>query len=261
LWFLRELTSVLLIKKFNYDSYLINGFCWRIPLQYEHIKMHKAFAINNKGIDYFVGDIHGHYLLLIEQLKQLNFDFNNDRLFAVGDIIDRGNESEQCLELLIEPWFNSTLGNHEHLFLQGFEIYSSWQLLIENGGSWLKKWLNKTEKLLAWGHLIRIQMPLAITVETMYGNIGVVHADAPETWGIFETNAIEDIHPYIWNRLVFNGISKAKVRGVDAVFHGHDQVDKPVSVNNQLWADTLQKTGILSIMSAEEIMSIINKND
>ncbi|MFT6834479.1 MAG: serine/threonine protein phosphatase 1 [Francisellaceae bacterium] len=251
----------MLVNKFDYDSHLINAFYWRIPLQHGHIKMHKAFAINHKGTDYFVGDIHGHYSLLVEQLKQLNFDFKNDRLFAVGDIIDRGNESEKCLELLIEPWFNSTLGNHEHLFLQGFETYSSWELLIDNGGSWLKKWLNKTERLLSWGHLIRIQMPLAITVETQYGNIGVVHADAPETWGVFENRTVEDIHPYIWNRLVVNGISKAKIKGVDAVFHGHNQVDKPFSVNNQLWADTLQKTGILSIMSAEKIMSIINNND
>jgi len=252
---------VLSDKKFNYDHYLVHDFDWRIPLQLENIKMHKAFIINTKGIDYFVGDIHGHYSLLIEQLKQLNFNFNNDRLFAVGDIIDRGDESEQCLELLIEPWFNSTLGNHEHLFLQGFETYSSWQLLIDNGGSWLEKWLNKTEKLLAWGHLIRIQMPLAITVETPYGTIGVVHADAPKAWGEFENRAVEDIHPYIWNRLVSNGMSKAKVKGVDAVFHGHNQVEKPFLVNNQLWADTLQKTGILSIMSAEQIMRIINEND
>lgn len=36
---------------------------------------------------FVVGDIHGCYDLLMRQLKQINFDFNNDLLVSVGDMV------------------------------------------------------------------------------------------------------------------------------------------------------------------------------
>jgi len=45
---------------------------------------------NTEGQDFFVGDIHGMYNLLMSQLNLLGFDRNVDRLFSVGDIVDRG---------------------------------------------------------------------------------------------------------------------------------------------------------------------------
>lgn len=235
-----------------------------MALKLDKINSHKKFPLNGSGQDYFVGDIHGHHQLLLQQLAEVNFNFETDRLFAVGDLIDRGIASEKCIELLIEPWFHSVLGNHEHLFLQGFENNVCWQVLIENGGGWLENWLDSPSKLLAWAHLMRIKMPLAITVKTALGEIGITHADAPLNWKSLATTDISNIAPYIWQRQNFiahnNAQDKTSICGIDVVFHGHNQVNTVKVINNQLWADTIQKTGRLSIMSANDIFDLIKNN-
>ena len=42
---------------------------------------------------YVVGDLHASYSLLMQELKNLNFDFHNDLLICTGDLIDRGEEN------------------------------------------------------------------------------------------------------------------------------------------------------------------------
>ncbi len=228
-------------------------------MNFDKLKLHKTFPFNRSGIDYFVGDIHGHHTLLLQQLDAINFNFRRDRLFAVGDIIDRGPESERCLDLLVQPWFKSVIGNHEHLFLQGIEGPKNWEYLLNNGGHWIPKWLGFSGKLVAWANLIRIMMPISITVETRFGSIGVLHADAPTDWKMLINDRSVNIIQCIWNRQDFSVLDKAPITSVDAVFHGHNQVDDAIIINNQIWADTLQKTGKLSIMSAEEVMRCIHK--
>ncbi len=223
----------------------------------------KHFDQNNLGQDYFIGDIHGNHTLLIEQLKKIQFNFTIDRLFAVGDIIDRGDQSEQCIELLIEPWFHSVLGNHEYLFLQGFNSPNYWELLLKNGGQWTNKWLDNPNKLLAWAHLIRIKMPLSMSVKTEFGVIGITHAEAPANWHQFKNLKITEqgITPFIWHRRNLIQPSGKAIINVDAVVHGHNSLAAPIVINNQIWIDTLQKTGSLTILKDTEIFSLIKKNN
>jgi serine/threonine protein phosphatase 1 len=225
-----------------------------------NIKRAKEITLNKLGKDYFVGDIHGHYQLLMAQLSEVNFNFTTDRLFAVGDIIDRGLDSEKCIELLVEPWFHSVLGNHEYLFLQGFDNPNSWQLLFENGGAWIKNWLDNPSKLLAWAHLMRIKMPLSMSIETPYGMIGVIHADSPKKWQQLQDTDMRNLFPLIWQRQDFTTLNKSPISGIAAVFHGHNQVERVKVVNNQLWADTLQRSDRLSILSGNEVFNYIREN-
>lgn len=57
------------------------------------------FSKNNTGQDYVVGDIHGCYELLMTRLDAMKFDRKHDRLFSVGDLVDRGRDSFKCLKL------------------------------------------------------------------------------------------------------------------------------------------------------------------
>ena len=67
----------------------------------KRIRQHQHYSINELGTDFFVGDIHGHYQLLLDSLSQVGFNDNNgDRVFLVGDIINRGPDSYSCVELL-----------------------------------------------------------------------------------------------------------------------------------------------------------------
>ncbi len=49
---------------------------------------------NNIGNDYVCGDVHGCYDKLQEALDEIGFDPTKDRLFIVGDLVDRGPQSE-----------------------------------------------------------------------------------------------------------------------------------------------------------------------
>lgn len=73
------------------------------------------FSQNTLGRDIAVGDIHGCFSKLKTSLKRIRFDPSKDRLFSVGDLVDRGPESHHVLEWLDLSWFHAICGNHEQL--------------------------------------------------------------------------------------------------------------------------------------------------
>ena len=59
-------------------------------LQTTEVSRVKRFAANTAGRDFAVGDIHGHFTRLQSALDKAGFEPSVDRLFSVGDLIDRG---------------------------------------------------------------------------------------------------------------------------------------------------------------------------
>lgn len=49
-----------------------------------------------------VGDIHGGYLALKQVLEAVNFDYENDRLVALGDVTDGWPDVAECIEELMK---------------------------------------------------------------------------------------------------------------------------------------------------------------
>jgi serine/threonine protein phosphatase 1 len=74
-----------------------------------------TFLANTVGRDFAVGDIHGCFSALQKVLDTVTFDPAVDRLFSVGDLVDRGPESHLVLEWLDKPWFHAIGGNHDHM--------------------------------------------------------------------------------------------------------------------------------------------------
>lgn len=67
---------------------------------------------------YCISDIHGEYDLFINLLKRINFK-DDDELYILGDIIDKGNDSIKLLNYIFS--LNNCyciLGNHEYEFLK-----------------------------------------------------------------------------------------------------------------------------------------------
>ncbi len=130
----------------------------------------KTLPANRTGRDFVVGDLHGCFSLLREQLEAVNFDATCDRLFSVGDLIDRGPESFACLELLREPWFHAVLGNHEAMLLTYCQArgsdYHRPRDFLNNGGDWLFA-LNPEQREEAERDLIPrlLHTPLMLRVE------------------------------------------------------------------------------------------------
>ncbi|GAA6173598.1 serine/threonine protein phosphatase [Colwellia sp. KU-HH00111] len=220
-------------------------------------KAHRAVASNAKGIDYFVGDIHGNLSGLLVHLHSLGFNFSTDRLFACGDLINRGENSIGCLELLMQPWFFSVLGNHEEMFLRSFDEPAFYQALVKNGGEWIKALSHQPGKLMALAQLIRIKMPLTLSVSSKHGKVGVAHADSPQNWQAISLDNT-CIHHCLWSRRNMNEKNKGiKIAQISFTVHGHNSVHSPVIINNQIWIDTLQFSGNFTILSTAQLAQLI----
>lgn len=70
-------------------------------------------------MNYVIGDIQGCFRGLQKLLKTIKFDPTRDKLWAVGDLIARGEDSLSTLALLYElgDQFSTVLGNHDLHFL------------------------------------------------------------------------------------------------------------------------------------------------
>lgn len=105
--------------------------------------MHIArFSKNEKGRDFIIGDIHGCFSAVFAELIEIEFDDTKDRLFSVGDLVDRGAESSDALDWLAKPWFHAVMGNHEQMAIMHQKGEIDNQLYAINGGSWF---MAKTE--------------------------------------------------------------------------------------------------------------------
>lgn len=97
---------------------------------------------NTLGRDFLVGDLHGLVFELRQALALVEFDPLRDRLFCVGDLVDRGPYSLECLELLKEPWFLASLGNHERMLLAYMGKQERF-IMRFHARRYTRKWLSK----------------------------------------------------------------------------------------------------------------------
>lgn len=98
--------------------------------------MLKIFEPNTKGRDFVIGDLHGMHSLLIKLLEHIKFDAACDRMFSVGDLVDRGEDSLSCLRLLDQPWFHPVMANHELMTVAAFNGGEFGAYWLQNGGRW-----------------------------------------------------------------------------------------------------------------------------
>ena len=71
-------------------------------------------------MDYIIGDVQGCYDTLQKLLKKINYRKDKDRLFFLGDVVNRGNKSLETLRFIysLKENANMVLGNHDfHLLV------------------------------------------------------------------------------------------------------------------------------------------------
>ncbi|MFB2982958.1 metallophosphoesterase family protein [Microseira sp. BLCC-F43] len=66
-----------------------------------------------------IGDVHGHYKGLMTLLEAIAPD-SEERIYFLGDLIDRGPQSAQVVKFVQESSYNCLLGNHEQMLLDSF---------------------------------------------------------------------------------------------------------------------------------------------
>lgn len=137
--------------------------------------LHRHYEKNEHGRDFAVGDIHGYFSELERILKEFKFNEEVDRLFAVGDLVDRGPESHRVMDFLPLPWFHTVKGNHEQMAIEYHYGYANRNLYSDVGGQWFIDLRKETRQSIVKQFE---QLPIAIDIETDKGLIGIVHADS-----------------------------------------------------------------------------------
>ena len=144
----------------------------------------KILVNQNYNSVYIVGDLHGSYSLLMQELHLKNFDFENDLLICTGDLIDRGTENLECLSLLDQKWFLTVRGNHEEMCIRGQYDPKMKDMHARNGGAWFYRQFQKTRQRII-DQLAKL--PLVIEVELKNKKVGIVHADIDiHDWNAFK---------------------------------------------------------------------------
>lgn len=201
-----------------------------------------------RGRDFIIGDVHGCIHLLRDALKQAGFDFKNDRLLSVGDLVDRGEYSKEVLELLAEPWFFAVRGNHEQMAIEyamlnknGMITTLDYEDAIGNGQAWFVAL--PIEEQLKYADLFD-KMPIAMEIQTERGLVGLVHAEVLPNYdwrGFIEALELNDPVAWegaLWERDKVKSSDERQVEGVGRLFSGHTPILKPVQLGNQVFIDT-----------------------
>lgn len=187
------------------------------------------------------GDLHGCYTNLMNRLDAVSFDPAQDLLISVGDLIDRGTENVECLDLINQPWFRAVRGNHEQMMLDAIAAgYGSREMhWRQNGGAWYY-FLDPEQEILAKSLIPKVAaLPLIIEVTKGGKKFVICHADYPHDE--YEYGKPVDSQQAIWSRerisLSIDGFSSS-ISGADLFIFGHTPALQPMRIKNQLYIDT-----------------------
>jgi len=126
-------------------------------------------------MDYAIGDVQGCFKTLQALLKKIQFRLDSDRLFFLGDVVNRGNNSLEVLRLIHSNKDNMqmVIGNHDfHLLVCALTERNP------NKKDTFQDILTASDKSTLLDYLL--ERPLAIK----HDNALLVHAGAPPQWSI-----------------------------------------------------------------------------
>ncbi|MBO8435850.1 MAG: metallophosphoesterase [Spirochaetes bacterium] len=148
------------------------------------------------GRNLIVGDIHSQYGLLMDVLSAASFNPEEDVLYSVGDITDRGPEIVRLIQFLSSLHdYRPVLGNHD-LWLRDYLVSglcpSIW--IDCNGGQrtvkdFMRSFVSDKEKVLMGEWLS--QAPY-VRIEDKYI---IMHGGIPNLWTIRELEKIASLPP------------------------------------------------------------------
>lgn len=263
--------------------------------------LRRDYEVNEHGRDFVVGDIHGSFQLFQKALNSLDFDFNKDRMFFVGDLCDRGMDSFEVLRAVKHGhgrWAEPVAGNHEMMFVdwmdnsaKGYGYY-----FIRNGGDWVHQ--HAGDPLLKEVAQWICTLPRFITVKKKDGGqVHIIHAelgncgngpitdamlaDDDQLWKMVMIWA-KDGEVSFWGRRVF-GYFKDSYResymtreiqeqivntwfsdDLSMIISGHTILDRPTKVGKLYGIDTgaYAQDGAMTIYSiTDDVTYQVNSNE
>ena len=105
---------------------------------------------------YCISDLHGCYDKFMALLDKINFNPPSDTLFILGDVVDRGDKSIECLKyVMATKSVHLIMGNHEQMMLDYYDRKDLWGDWNRNGSRLTKKQFgsldhNERDKILSY---------------------------------------------------------------------------------------------------------------
>lgn len=205
----------------------------------------RRFDRNVRGRDFVVGDIHGCFERLQYELDVIGFNGARDRLFSVGDLVDRGPSSEECVDWIAKPWFHAVRGNHEQMAIGVAAGRHDVGNYLVNGGGWFLALDESRQKLIAD---VLDSLPYLIEVDTPAGRVGIVHAEINgDSWTQFaaamdsadsnnKRKRLAEIA--LWSRTRITHGDTERIKDLHCLYVGHTPIKRPVELGNVRYIDT-----------------------
>lgn len=202
------------------------------------------------GRTFIVGDIHGCYDEFIQQLDEVGFNFDEDLCIAVGDLVDRGDKSLDCFNLIYKSWFKTVRGNHEQFCLDSVKYDMEQDIKdfhIRHGGEWFYKLPDDVMRKIADDIN---DLPVALILNRNDKKYLILHGDMPSSFknlddlksGLESTSQELHTNTILLGRRLIDQIRKIgyvePFGGVDQVFFGHSVVHKVQNKANYTFLDT-----------------------
>lgn len=203
-----------------------------------------------------LGDVHGQIFQLEDVLVKSGFNFNEDKLIFLGDVVDRGEQPFECIDLLISiKNLLPIAGNHDLNFLNwttiGDDVFGG------NHGSQITQFIwnimDEADRQYYLQNYFYRMRAFAVVNNRLFVHGGIdTKKPVPE----------QDIHNLAWNRSMWEKAvtTSKKVTTLEQyreIYIGHTPTtyyDVTVPMNcNGIWnIDTgCGKEGLLTIMDVE----------
>jgi serine/threonine protein phosphatase 1 len=228
-----------------------------------------------------IGDVHGQYDALL-QLMEAIAPQENEPVYFLGDLIDRGPNSAQVIEFVRKNRYHSLLGNHEQMLL---DVLGNQATMGEMFQGWLYSGGYAT--LVSYNHKIpqdHIDWLKTLPLYLDLGDIWLVHAGVHPDLPLAEQNANhfcwirDEFHsmtePFFSNKLIITGhtitftfpgvtagqlVSGAGWLDIDTgAYHPYSNWLTGLDVTNRLVYQVNAKDKTLRKLALEDIITSIN---
>ena len=227
-----------------------------------------------------IGDVHGCYYTLKELVDKIKNKYPNIKIFCVGDLVDRGNNSFEVVEFVVAEKIQCVIGNHDFMFYSNMRdpfslMAKSWNYNgAETTLASYKDKLNQIDK-----HLdLIINSPLFFNLDDCFiSHAGISKSlkdKLPENF-LSDDAALKEIlsndlfnqNSIIWARGDLLNIGKLQVVG-----HTHrkevyfDKVSNAIYIdttafgNNKLSAAIVEQNNLVEIIDQKTNADDVNRN-
>jgi len=191
--------------------------------------------------NYVIADIHGNYDGFKEILKLVDYDMKSgmDTLIILGDIVDGGRKTRQCINLALSiPNMTFVAGNHDMWALQWMKGGPELPIWVHQGGYATMESYGYDRKKVPTSHIQMLEdAPYYLIKDDMIFVHGGFNPLVP-----IQNNKNEFL---VWDRTLIKYAKENIIKGYSKVFVGHTSTqlygkDKtiPLFYNNLIMCDT-----------------------